>query len=323
MEEAVTATPAAAPWLERTAVQRTTIRRIPDALRDLWRACCPETPGGDVARALTVNFLGLAPVGDEAALREAVQRLLRRTPCRAFLLLLDPDSHEANAEVAAASRGKGSNRDIVLEEITVRMPPGWLSHVPGLVRPLLENDLPNHLWWSTRWPGDERTFDDLARLCDHSVVDSRRFGDPARELGRVQSLRTTGRRITDLQWLRLRPWRRALALAFERLPWRPGTAVRARLRHGPQGAAAALLLAEWLQARLDAHTRFELSTATDAADDLDLVVVDLDGFEVELLAQGARVTAHVTTPERCFLPFHVPTSRGGDGDLLAAAIDIA
>jgi hypothetical protein len=50
--------------------------------------------------------------------------------------------------------------------------------------------------------------------------------------------------------------------------------------------------------------------------------VQTGGYEVELVAPRQQIRVHVTTPEHCYLPFSVPTARGTDGDLLAAAIDL-
>lgn len=304
----------------RTPPLAVPLPKIPDALRGLWSQCSSSNGGGEVARSLAINLVGLADAGDEAALRDAVARLQARTPCRAFLLLTDPRATKPVAEVAATTRTHGGLHDIVLEEIVVRVPEAGLDQVPGLVRPLLVNDLPNHLYWASPWPRLERHFDDLAGLCDHAVVDTRLFRAPARELGHLAARRGSGRRLTDLTWLRLRPWRRALAEAFERVPWRaaPGSAVT--IRHGGAATASALLLGQWLEARLSARVAFD---ATDAADSVCPAAIDLrsSGCEVEARAEGNHVTVHVTTADSCYLPFKVPISRGRDGDLLAAAID--
>jgi hypothetical protein len=41
------------------------------------------------------------------------------------------------------------------------------------------------------------------------------------------------------------------------------------------------------------------------------------------LVDSGRIEVAVETEEACFLPFGVPSSRGSEGDLLAAAIDLA
>jgi glucose-6-phosphate dehydrogenase assembly protein OpcA len=309
------------PSLVRTPVQPAEWKKIHEGMRALWKQCLADQSGGDVARSLTVNFVGVARAADADALDAAMQRLQRRSPCRAFLVLIDETATAGKAELAATTRGNTAMRDIVLEEIRVRVPTTAFAQLPGLIRPLLMNDLPTHLYWAGPWPADAAHFHGLAHLCDHVVVDSRRFAEPRRDLHTLATLRAGGRRITDLAWLRLRPWRRALAEAFERVTWTPGTPTTATVRHDAAGEAAARLLSDWLQARLQAKVQTDDSGSTSTAGP-DHVVVRTGGFEIDLGLHRGQIRAHVSTAEHCYLPFSVPSSRGSDGDLLAAAIDM-
>ena len=310
------------PSLVRTPTQSAEWRKIHDGMRALWKACLPDQQGGDVARSLTINFVAVADADAASDLASVAQRLQSRSPCRAFLVLLDEAAEPGRAELAATTRCHGSTRDIVLEEISVRVPPRAFGQVPGLVRPLLMNDLPNHLYWARTWPTDERDFDAVARLCDHVVVDSRRFAEPARHLAAVAARRQAGQRLSDLNWLRLRPWRRALAEAFERLPWQPGTKVEGAVRYGASATAAAHLLADWLGSRLGARLALERSGEPTLACP-ESVVLRTGGFEIDLAIAKNQLRVHVSTPEHCYLPFTVPVPRSEDGDLLANALDQA
>ncbi|MEO6596499.1 MAG: glucose-6-phosphate dehydrogenase assembly protein OpcA [Planctomycetota bacterium] len=313
--------------LVRTPPQATTLKQIPDALAKLWRACLPDEQclpggqGGDVSRALTINFVGIAEASDEQALRAAVERLQRRSPCRAFLLFVNAPGKEVAAEISATTRGQGATRDIVLEEIVIRVPQGGFEQIPGLLRPLLVNDLPNHLYWGLGWPKDEGQFDELSGLCDHTVVDTAHFATPAKNLPLLQQRRAQGARLTDLSWLRLRPWRRALAEAFERVPWQKGSSTTCAIRHGKHGEAAARLLGDWLTERLGAKLKLEADGKEGGTGPVHVKLLT-GGFELELSVAQQQVVAHLTTPEHCYLPFKVPTPRSSDGDLLAAAIDM-
>lgn len=310
------------PVLCRTPARAAALPQIPDALRKIWRSCSSEVGDADVARSLAINFLGVASAAEEAELRAAVDRLQRRTPCRAFLLLIDDATTNVAAEVSATTRLSGGTHDIVLEEITVRIPTAGLEQMPGLVRPLLVNDLPGHLFWGTAWPRNERHFDDLAALCEHVVVDTRRFRSPAVEIAHVDDRRDAGMRVTDLCWLRLRPWRRALAEAFERITHVLATPTNVRIQHGAGALAASMRLGAWLEARLGATVSLDGSGTADRACP-DRVVLVHGEHEVDLQAPADHIVVHVTTAAHCLLPFKVQSSRGTDGDLLAAAIDIA
>lgn len=307
------------PTLVRTPTQTTEWRTIHEGLRKLWKACLPEQDGGDVARSLTINFVAVADAVDAPALTEATSRLQSRSPGRAFLVLVDEAADPGQAELAATTRCHGNTRDIVLEEITLRVPPRAFAQVPGLVRPLLMNDLPNHLFWAKAWPSDERTLDAVAAMCDHVVVDSRRFTAAVSDLAALAARRAKGTRITDLTWQRLAPYRRALAEAFERVVWKPGTPTTGSLRHGAGAAAAAHLLADWLRERLGAQLQLEPGGDATAACP-EAVVLRTGEFEIDLAVLRQQLRVHVSTPAHCYLPFSVPLPRSCDGDLLAQAI---
>ena len=134
------------PTLVRTPGQPAEWKRIHEGMRKLWRLCLADEQGLDVARSLTINFLGVADAADAAALREATERLQRRSPCRAFLVLLDETATPGQAELAAVTRSHGSTRDIVLEEITLRLPTSAFGQLPGLMeaQPLLQHLLRRH-----------------------------------------------------------------------------------------------------------------------------------------------------------------------------------
>lgn len=313
---------ATTPTIERGATLRMRPHELPQGLRQLWQSACPATEGADVARSLTINFLALATADREASLRDVIGRLLRRTPCRAFLLVIDEQASTPTAELTASTRCSGNLRDIVLEEIMLRLPPGWFAHLPGLLRPLLVNDLPNHLYWSGPWRRNSPWFAMLAGLCEHSMVDSRDFDAPAADLAAVETERSKGQQVTDLNWLRLRPWRRALAEAYQRVPHADASDLTASIQHGPTATSSAILLGNWLSQRLQARVQYQ-----PAEDDRNTgpVAIELrsDRYEILARARENHIRLHVATETACHLPFQLPRSRGSEGDLLAAAIDLA
>jgi glucose-6-phosphate dehydrogenase assembly protein OpcA len=280
--------------------------------------------GADVARALTLNVIAIADANDGAALNDIAAQLQEHTPCRAFLLLLDETANSENAELLATMRCHGSIRDIVLEQVTMRLRTQDLDRVPGLLRPLILDDLPSHLYWSLAWPGNEQSFDTLARLCQHVIVDSAHFGNPARELPLVKQRQDQGEHITDLNWLRVQPWRRALAEAFERLKWQPNTPVKGIIRHGKNARATSMLFADWLHERLAASIAMEPDGNHDSVgpDHVSLQVALASGsIEIVIDLDGGKLVTHVTTQSHCYLPFRSAALRGNDAKLISLAID--
>lgn len=309
--------------LVTTPPQATPPQRLGDGLRRAWQAACPEADGGDVARALVANFVGFCTAADEPALRAALTQLPSRTPSRAFVVVVDPAATDPTAAVRVTARCSGALRDIVHEDLALRVPPAWFGHVPGLIRPLLMADLPTHLFWCGEPSLHTGWFETLANLGEHVVVDSRRFRVPLVELEVVRAIAARGVRCTDLHWLRLRPWRRALAEGLSRAGYRPEEPLRATIHCGRMGLGGAQLLGEWLEQRLQAGTEVQEvpSGETDGAP----TAVELRSPRWQLTAvrTHGHVTATLTTAERCLLPFRVPQSRGSDGELLAAAMDLS
>ena len=312
------------PTFDRTAKQMASWTELPSALHSLWDTCMQNQGGTDVARALTLNVLAIADANDEASLRDITEQLQRHMPCRAFLLLLDESADAETAELLATTRCHGPIRDIVLEQIVLRLRNQDLARVPGLLRPLILDDLPSHLFWSMAWPGNEQSFDTLARLCQHVIVDSARFGNPARELPIVKQRQAQADSVTDLSWLRVQPWRRALAEAFGRLDWQPNTPVKGVIRHGKNARATSMLLADWLHERLAASIAMEPDGNHDSIgpDHVSLQVALASGsIEIVIDLDGDKMVTHVTTQSHCYLPFRSAALRGNDAKLISMAID--
>lgn len=309
---------------ERTAVQTCAWTELPTALGGLWNTCMQSQDGSDVARALTINLFAIAEAEQADALREMTEQLYRHTPCRAFLLLLDEEATGDSAELSATTRRRRSVRDIVLEEIVLRLRSEDLPRMPGLLRPLIFDDLPGHLYWSLPWPANEESFDTLAHLAQCAIVDSQGFGNPARELPILEQRQQNQQRITDLSWLRVQPWRRALAEAFERLDWQPNTRVKGCVRHGKMARATAMLLSDWLHERLQAAITLEPDGHPESIgpDHVSLEIALKSGaIEIVIEMQQDHLVTHVTTQSHCYVPFRTAALRGSTAKLLSLAID--
>jgi glucose-6-phosphate dehydrogenase assembly protein OpcA len=303
-----------------TSRQSVEPRQIRQALGSIWRECCdPKT--GDLTRALTHNIIAVAAPSDREILRNMLRDLVARQPCRAFVTTLGDESMSAAVQGMATSRARG--RHLVLEEIELGVPPAQLDSLVGIVRPLLVTDIPTHLFWSGDLPIDDGTFDALAEIVDHIIVDSTRAACVTQLHDLMFERRIHGDEITDLAWLRVRPWRRALAEGFERGPFDPDRETRVRIRHGVQATNSSALVGRWLERRLAANV--ELEQAEDS-DELTPTSIDLLNGSTRILASSSsqnRIEVSVTTEQACFLPFAVAGSRGRDVDLLAAAIDLS
>jgi glucose-6-phosphate dehydrogenase assembly protein OpcA len=302
------------------------IHELAVGLRELWRALEEAAGERPLSRALALNLIAVAERECEAELQAALERVLLRHPCRAFVLLLDASgaTPAMAATLGAHVRDSGIGRVVLQEQITLRLTPADLHKAPGVVRPLLASDVPSHLFWSAPLPRADAELLALARLADRVVVDGCRLADPLRDCARLRALPV---RVVDLTWFRLAPWRRALAEAFEHFSWNEAGGTRVRILHGPDPGAlcASHQLGEWLHERLRAevviapHPRAP-AVATFEPADLELRHRGATVSIVHLPAQQ-RLRVAVTLDDVCLLPFLTPVSRGSPGDLLAAAID--
>jgi len=300
------------------------ITRLDEALRGLWRQaleCCDsEEP---LNRALTMNFIAVCGKDGVAEQEELLQRLLVRHPCRAFLVDLDGDASEITASATANVRKQGNGHVMVLERIRLTTRPHDLPKLPGLIRPLLVNDIPVHFFWGTALPQDERLLLLLGELADQTTVDSGLFTSPELDLERTRKLPEL--RIVDLAWFRLAPWRRALAEAFDTFEWQAAPRTLVRLTHGrrPGAIAAVEALSVWLEQKLSAEvTATAVDVAAPSMEPLSLVVEHGNALvEVEHIVREPMLRVQTTLRDVCMLPFVRPASRCNQGDLLAAAVE--
>jgi len=298
------------------------LTKIDTALRELWqraRAEC-DSPEEPLSRALTMNYIGVSEKRDALRHEEMLQRVLARHPCRAFMITLDEDAETIVASVTADLRQQGKSRVMVLERISLQCSLQQIPKLPGLIRPLVVNDIPVHFYWGAPLPQNELRLLLLGELADQTTVDSGTFTDPERDLKRVMDLPEL--RIVDLAWFRLAPWRRALAEAFETFEWQREMPTTATIVHSGE-TTSCMALVRWLTDKLGAHVALRRTTeATPALEPLKLEVQH-GNVHVSITHMVAEPLLRVETTllDVCMLPFVRPASRGNPGDLLAAALD--
>ena len=305
--------------------RRSDVTELAQALRALWQQALQrcQTPDEPLNRALTMNFIAVCDRAREAELDRLVQRLLVRHPCRAFVVSLDDAHADLTASVTADVRRQGNGCDMVLERIKLHTTLRQIPKLPGLIRPLLVNDIPVHFFWGTAIPEDEGTLLLLGELAHQTTLDSSSFADPQVDLVRV--LRLPELRIVDLAHFRLTPWRKALAEAFETFEWqrRPATVVRLLRGTAPGAVAATASLARWLEQKLAAEVTVAVTAEEAPLHEPLQLHLQHDGVQVTVRHRVVEPLLHVQTTlqDACMLPFLRPASRASQGDLLAAALD--
>lgn len=296
-------------------------RELERALSALQERIALDNPGAPPCRTLTVNLIVRAPAAAERAMRDVVARVLVRHPCRAFLLFEDPTAREPRVRLEAGLRRHEAGSEVLLELVSVWAPREQADRQAALVRPRLVADLPAVLLWWAPARGREAELRLLGRMATTVVFDSGEFDDPLADAEIVR--RASRRPCRDLVEFRVRPWRRALAEAFEHFEWDAGKPTRIVVRHAEQRAAlaAACSLARWLEDRLGAEARLEAIEDDEEARQPRALELEHGDRHVAIERLGDRLRVVVTLGDRCLLPLWVAASRAEAGDLVAAAID--
>jgi glucose-6-phosphate dehydrogenase assembly protein OpcA len=94
---------------------------------------------------------------------------------------------------------------------------GTRARLRSLVEPLLASDVRTHLWWLGTPPWDADDFREVLPGVDTLIVDSADFERPYENFLQLAEVALTvhePRGVADFEWVRLHPWREALAQAF-------------------------------------------------------------------------------------------------------------
>jgi glucose-6-phosphate dehydrogenase assembly protein OpcA len=147
--------------------------------------------------------------------------------------------------------------------VTLRAGGGAVDRLPFAVRALLIGDLPTNLWWAAPTPPPLAgpRLAELAEYAQQIVYDSIGWPDPVRGVAAtaawlegVECFDGTGRwRVaSDLNWRRLKYWRRMLTQALDpgSAPGAAGAVTEVVAEHGPHAVVQAWELVSWLSQRL-------------------------------------------------------------------------
>ena len=234
-------------WSERD----TSPGAIESALRELLRERHAEDEHYVPARVLNLVVVVHAEWSGEIANR--LRGVGRFHASRTIVCAVEAKRETLDATASLASdREPGQHKDgevtPVRELVVVRCGERHLAHLDTVVDPLVVSDVPTVLWAPH---GHMAAVESLLRLSQVVLLDSIDEPDPADALdhaGRVAE----DAYVVDLAWLRSTPWRERIAATFDPPKLRPDLHVISRfaVRHHPESAAAALLLAGWMASRL-------------------------------------------------------------------------
>jgi glucose-6-phosphate dehydrogenase assembly protein OpcA len=225
-----------------------------------------QQPGeGPVQRSRMSNLMIYC---DKPALAEgisaAVPAVVASHPTRVLLLVADANGPDDTLVSSATAwcQSRGSQKTC-FEKVTLQAGGRAVDRLPYVVRGLLVGDLPTNLWWASTQPPalTGSLLYELAETAQQVIYDSIGWPDPARGVAATASWlerfeRAAGpgfwRVASDLNWRRLKFWRRLMGQALD-----PATAPGAldsiteiQVEHGPHAVVQAWELVSFLAFRL-------------------------------------------------------------------------
>jgi glucose-6-phosphate dehydrogenase assembly protein OpcA len=256
-----------------------------DVERELGRRLqAVQGPGeAPIVHACMSNLVIYCDRADLAqAILAEVAAVVTLHPCRVLLLIAEsgPTDGELTAAVKILGHIVDPGRWVCSEQVTLRATGRSMDRLPSAVRTLLIGDLPTNLWWATPQPPPLAgvLLYELAEHAQQIIYDSIGWPDPARgvvataawleqveageacappgsaaERGRGKEDRVRRWRVvSDLNWRRLKYWRRLLSQALDpaSAPGALESVTEVLVEHGPHAVIQAWELVSWLAARL-------------------------------------------------------------------------
>jgi glucose-6-phosphate dehydrogenase assembly protein OpcA len=218
-----------------------------------------------VQRARMANLVIYCASQERAAsLNDEIPEVVNVHPARVVLLVADAESPSTELETTVLVRPLriGSHGFGFFEQVTLTAGRGAVHHLPFAVRALLIGDLPTNLWWAAPVPPPFAgpLLNELAEHAQQIAYDSMGWPDPARGVaataGWLDQIERGGpgrwRVASDVNWRRLKYWRRMLTQALEGAEGRGlfESASEVRIEHGRHAVVQAWMLMSWLTGQL-------------------------------------------------------------------------
>ncbi len=196
----------------------------------------------------------------------ALSEIVAVHPSRVLLLLAEAAKPDKEIEASVRLRTRyvnGSRQEVGSEQVRLHATGRSVEHLPYIVRGLLIGDLPTNVWWVSQQPPPLAgpLLYDLTEYAEQIIYDSFGWLEPHRGvsataawLARFERDGGQGRwRVaSDLNWRRLKTWRRLMAQALDpsTAPGALGSIREVQIEHGPHAVTQAWELASWFGSRL-------------------------------------------------------------------------
>lgn len=207
--------------------------------------------GGAIALGRVLTLIVATRPGCEEEAIEAANDASREHPMRVIVVVRE-ELEDRKLQDATLDAQIRVGSDAGAGEVVVLWAHGEAaSDEESLVTALLLPDAPVVTWWPQYTP-DVPGRDPLGRFAARRITDASTDRDPIAAVKRLGSTYTPG--DTDFAWTRLTLWREQLAAVLDQPPYLAVDRVRVL---GAQDSPSTLLLAAWLQLRLQVPVEYE------------------------------------------------------------------
>jgi len=160
------------------------VAHVQRQLNDLWELAS-ESKIASVHRSITRACLfNLVVYCESDGARDraihTISEITSRNPCRAIVLLAQPDTMETglSASISAHCHLSGSDRtQVCCEQISINARGEGVKHLAGTLLPLLESDLPTHVWWQGNFLTQSDLFHKISTIADRIFFDTSEWGE--------------------------------------------------------------------------------------------------------------------------------------------------
>jgi glucose-6-phosphate dehydrogenase assembly protein OpcA len=226
------------------------IEEIRRELKNLWAA---EAVDNDhTIRAQTHNLI-VYTEAPSSQLTATVERLIAMTierPGRVLLVHADLNQPDLLEAAVTSYCRMVNHRQVCGEMVIFNVGAARRDELHNAVIALLMPSLPVYVWWDEPYTTDDHLAEHILPEADRILIDTSEY-DSLAQLGPLRTLQH--RRLSDLMWSYLTPWRRLLARLWDAGHAREALRQADELRityAGAEGRAQAHLLAAWLASRL-------------------------------------------------------------------------
>jgi glucose-6-phosphate dehydrogenase assembly protein OpcA len=226
---------------------------------------------GPVQRACMSNLIIYCDAKETAAkVADVVPAIVALHPARVLLLTSEPGSTpDLTASISVRGNLVGDARWMISEQVTLHAVGQAIARLPYVVRTLLLSDLPTNVWWAVPSPpafAGQLLFD-LIEHAQQIVYDSIGWLEPAKGVAACTGwLKQVDRRpdrggrwrvASDLNWRRLKYWRRLVSQALDpaSAPGAIDSISEILVEHGPHAVIQSWELVSWLVHRLGWNVR--------------------------------------------------------------------